>query len=80
MKYYTREEALNVIWHHCTHKFGFDYAFAQATWLFISDLMDCIDNNKPMSRITYSELLDFLDGNGFKVKGNDADGYTITLA
>ena len=80
MKYYTREEALNVIWHHCPHKFGFDYAFAQATWFFVRDLVDCIDNEITISRSTYDEPIDFLDGNGFKVEGNDTNGYTISLA
>lgn len=27
----------------------------------------------------YNETIDFLDGNGFKVEGNDTDGYTISL-
>ena len=79
MKYYTREIALNIIWHHCPHKFGFEYAFARTTIYFIRDLMDCIDNNVPMNRPTYNETLDFLDGNGFKVEGNNTNGYTISL-
>lgn len=71
---------LDKIRNHCPNKFGFEYAFAQATWYFIRDLMDCIDNNKPIHRELYYEPIDFIDGNGFKVEGNDADGYTISLA
>lgn len=80
MKYYTREEALNVIWHHCPHKFGFEQAFAQSSMFIIRDLMDCIDNNKSTARFIYTEQLDFLDGNGFIIEGNDTEGYTISLA
>lgn len=80
MKYYTREGALDEIRQHCPHKFGFGFAFAQSSMFIIRDLMDCIDNNKPMHREIYYEPIDFLDGNGFKVEGNKVDGYTITLA
>lgn len=80
MKYYTNTIALNEIQQRCTHKFGFESAFAHTTIFFIRDLMGCIDDNKPMHRSTYDEPVDFLDGNGFKVEGNNTDGYTITLA
>ena len=60
--------------------FGFEYAFARTTMFFIRDLMECIDCNTPMHRSTYDEPIDFLDGNGFKVEGNDTDGYKISLA
>ena len=80
MKYYTREGALDEVRQHCPHKFGFECAFAQSSMLFIRILMDCIDNNKPTIRFIYTEQLDFLDGNGFKVEGNDTDGYKISLA
>ena len=80
MKYYTREGALDEIRQRCPHKFGFEYAFAQSPMLFIRILMDCIDNNKPTIRFLYTEQLDFLDGNGFKVEGNETDGYRISLA
>jgi len=80
MKYYTRDIALDIIRQHCPHQFGFEYAFAQSSMLVIRDLMNCIDNNKPTHRFIYTEQLDFLDGNGFKVEGNNADGYAITLA
>lgn len=79
MKHYTRDEALDEIRQHCPNKFGFEYAFAQISIFFISDLMNCIDNNIPMDRSTYTEQLDFLDGNGFKVEGDNIDGYTISL-
>lgn len=72
--------ALDKIRCHCSSKFGFDYAFAQATWFFVRDLVDCIDNEITISRSTYDEPIDFLDGNGFKVEGNDTEGYTISLA
>lgn len=78
MKHYTRDEALDEIRQHCPNKFGFEYAFAQTSMFFISDLMNCIDNNIPMDRSTYVEPIDFLDGNGFKVEGNSTDGYIIS--
>ena len=80
MKYYTREGALDEIRRRCPHKFGFECAFAQSSMFIIRDLMDCIDNNIPTDRFLYTEQLDFLDGNGFKVEGNDTNGYTISLA
>ena len=72
--------ALNKIRSHCPNKYGFDEAFEQATWFFVRDLVDCIDNHITISRSTYDEPIDFLDGNGFIVEGNKADGYIITLA
>lgn len=78
MKHYTRDEALDEIRQHCPNKFGFEYAFAQTSMFFISDLMNCIDNNIPMDRSIYVEPIDFLDGNGFKVEGNSTDGYIIS--
>ena len=80
MKYYTREGALDEIRQRCPHKFGFEYAFAQSSMFIIRDLMDCIDNNIPTDRFLYTEQLDFLDGNGFKVEGNETNGYKISLA
>lgn len=78
--YYTREGALDEIRQRCPHKFGFEYAFAQSSMFIIRDLMGCIDNNTPTDRFLYTEQLDFLDGNGFKVEGNDTTGYKISLA
>ena len=80
MKYYTNTIALDKIRRHCSNNFGFEYAFAQATKFLIYDLIDCIDSDVPVHRTTYDEPVDFLDGNGFKVEGNDTNGYTITLA
>lgn len=69
---------LNIIWHHCPSKFGFDEVFAQTTLFFIRDLVNCINSDIPVHKSTYDEPVDFLDGNGFKVEGNDKYGYTIT--
>lgn len=77
MKYYTREMALNIIWHYCPSKFGFEHAFAQTTTFFLRGLIDCIDNHAPLYRITYDEPVDFLDGNGFIIEGDEDNGYTI---
>ena len=79
MKYYMREEALDEIRRHCPHKFGFEYAFAQSSMFIIRGLMECIDNNKPTDRFLYTEQLDFLDGNGFIIEGDELNGYTIKL-
>ena len=72
--------SLDKIRNHCLDKFGFEDAFSQATLFFVSDLVNCIDNNKIMKRIIYSEPIDFIDGNGFKVEGNETNGYKISLA
>ena len=71
--------ALDKIRSCCPNKSGFEDAFAQATWFFVRDLVDCIDNHITISRSTYDEPIDFLDGNGFKVEGNEETGYTISL-
>lgn len=75
----TRKLALDEIRSHCPNKFGFEEAFAKTTWFFIRDLINCIDNNISVDRSTYDEPLDFLDGNGFIVEGDDINGYTIKL-
>jgi len=80
MDYVTRSVMLNVIWHYCPNKFGFDDAFEQTTIFFLSEIMNCIINHIPFDRSTYDETVDFLDGNGFKVEGNETNGYVITLA
>lgn len=75
-----RSIMLNVIRSHCPNKSGFNDAFARTTIFFLSDVANCIVNNIPFDRSTYDEPIDFLDGNGFKVEGNETEGYTITLA
>lgn len=79
MPYVSRATALYEIRRRCPNKFDFENAFSNATWFFIRDLMDCIYNNTTIDRSTYDEPIDFIDGNGFKVEGNDTDGYTISL-
>lgn len=79
MNYLTRNIALNVIRQYCSNKIGFEDAFARTTIFFIVHLMNCITNDIPLDRPTYDEALDFLDGNGFKVEGNDINGYTVSL-
>lgn len=79
LKYYTLEAAYDEIRRHCPNKIGFENAFAQTTMFFIHDLINCIDNNIPADRSTYDEPLDFLDGNGFIVEGDENKGYTIKL-
>jgi len=79
MDYLIRDIALSEIRQCCPNKIGFENAFSQTTIFFISDLIKCIYYNIPMNRSTYDEPVDFLDGNGFKVEGNDTDGYTISL-
>jgi len=77
MKDSTRITALEEIRRYCPSKVGFELAFANTTWPFIHNLIDCIYYNTSISRSTYDEPLDFLDGNGFIVEGNEVDGYTI---
>ena len=75
----TRDVILNVIYHYCPNKFGFEYAFSQTTIAFIYELASCITNNISIGRPIYDEPVDFIDGNGFMVEGNETNGYVISL-
>lgn len=76
---FTRPVLISLIKAQCFDTNGLEQAFAQTTLLFLKDLARCIQNNEVISRSTYDEPLDFLDGNGFIVEGNETDGYTIQL-
>lgn len=62
---------------------GFDEAFSHIDSLSLSMLGDLILHSEEIHTVYfrhYTETIDFLDGNGFKVEGNDTEGYTISLA
>ena len=61
---------------------GFDEAFANIDSASLAKLSTLILYNEEIHTTyfrRYNETLDFLNGNGFKVEGNDTDGYTISL-
>lgn len=60
---------------------GFDEVFSDIPLDFLQVLVSMIidpELYKGMYINQYDEVVDFLDGNGFKVEGNDRYGYTIT--
>lgn len=78
MTYLNRPLLLKYLKHHCLTTIGFDEAFAHANTIELSNLFYMIEEHTSM-RTRYNEYIDFLDGNGFKVEGNDTDGYTISF-
>ena len=64
------------------NKNGFDEAFSNIDSISLNMLYNLISHQKEIHALycrRYNEVLDFLDGNGFKVEGNDTEGYTISL-
>lgn len=61
---------------------GFDDAFADIDPMYLKVLTNLViksDKEKVIYIDNYDEALDFIDGNGFKVEGNDTNGYLISL-
>jgi len=64
------------------NKNGFDEACSHIDAVSLNRLANLILYPEEIHTINfryYNETIDFLDGNGFKVEGNDTDGYTISL-
>ena len=77
-----KSECLTVLKLHVPDTFGFDEAFSDIAEDFLLGLASLVINPEMHKGIyikSYIETVDFLDGNGFKVEGNDKYGYTITL-
>ena len=82
MPYLTRAAILKNIYNQCSNRFGFDKAFSDIDLIPLNMLYSLISHQKEIHTVychSYNEVLDFIDGNGFKVEGNDTDGYTISL-
>lgn len=63
-------------------KNNFDIAFSNLDITSIKMIGNLILRSEEVHTVyfrRYNEMLDFLDGNGFKVEGNDTDGYIISL-
>ena len=61
---------------------GFDDAFSNIEPLYLKVLANLViksDKDKAIYIDNYDEALDFIDGNGFRVEGNDTKGYIISL-
>lgn len=61
---------------------GFDDAFSNIEPLYLKVLANLViygNKKKAIYIDNYDEALDFIDGNGFKVEGNDTNGYIISL-
>lgn len=64
------------------NKYNFDIVFSNIDTTSINMIGNLILRSEEVHTVYfrhYNEMLDFLDGNGFKVEGNDTDGYTISL-
>ena len=61
---------------------GFDDAFSNIDPMYLKVLANLViksDKEKVIYIDNYDEALDFIDGNGFKVEGNDTNGYLVSL-
>ena len=61
---------------------GFDDAFANIDPMYLKVLTNLViksDKEKVIYIDNYDEALDFIDGNGFRVEGNDKNGYLVSL-
>lgn len=81
--YHITMNCLIAIKEYIPNKNGFDEACASIDPISLKMLGDLILHPKEAHTLhsrRYIEIMDFLDGNGFKVEGNDTEGYTISLA
>ena len=78
MKYLTRNIALDEIRRYCPNKIGFEEAFAHVGMFTLTAFVTMIEEHIPIRIYSYTECIDFLDGNGFSVEPDGHNGYTIT--
>lgn len=77
-----RSEYLTILKLHVQNTNGFDEALAEISAELLQLLVGLIISPSIYKGIyidPYDEVADFLDGNGFKVEGNEETGYTISL-
>ena len=61
---------------------GFDDVFFDIDPMYLKVLVNLIISSNKEKVIyidNYDEVLDFIDGNGFRVEGNDKNGYLVSL-
>lgn len=61
---------------------GFDDAFFDIDPMYLKVLTNLViksDKEKIIYIDNYDKVLDFIDGNGFRVEGNDTNGYIVSL-
>ena len=77
-----RFKYLLILKNYIPNDIGFDDAFADIDPMYLKVLINLVikfDKEKVIYIDNYDEVLDFIDGNGFKVEGNDTKGYLISL-
>lgn len=77
-----RSEYLTILKLHVPNINGFDETLTGISADYLQLLVGLIINPEMYKGIfigPYDEVADFLDGNGFKVEGNEISGYTISL-
>lgn len=77
-----RFKYLFILKNYVPNDIGFDDAFADIDPMYLKVLTNLViksDKEKVIYIDNYDEALDFIDGNGFKVEGNDTNGYLISL-
>lgn len=77
-----RSEYLTILKLHVPDITGFDEVFSDISEDYLLGLVSMIvhpEMHKGIFVGPYDEIADFLDGNGFKVEGNEISGYTISL-
>lgn len=80
--YEKRPEYLAILRNYLPNIIGFDEAFLNIDPMYLKVLANLViksDKDKAIYIDNYDEALDFIDGNGFKVEGNDTNGYIISL-
>ena len=80
--YEKRPEYLAILHNYLPNIIGFDDAFSNIDPMYLKVLTNLVikfDKEKVIYIDNYDEVLDFIDGNGFKVEGNDTKGYLISL-
>ena len=73
---------LLILKYYIPNTIGFDDAFANIDPMYLKVLTNLViksDKEKIIYIDNYDEALDFINGNGFKVEGNDKNGYLVSL-
>lgn len=73
---------LLILKYYIPNTIGFDDAFANVDPMYLKVLVNLIiesNKEKVIYIDNYDEVLDFIDGNGFRVEGDDRTGYLVSL-
>ena len=77
-----RFKYLLILKNYVPNDIGFDDAFADIDPMYLKVLVNLIISSNKEKVIyidNYDEALDFIDGNGFRVEGDDKKGYLVSL-